>query len=148
LYYIAAAPLLRSIYESGVGAFGTPFFQGSMPHCVLIVDDNIQLRRVIRVQAEAAGLEVCGEAVDGLDAIEKARVLKPDLIILDLSMPRMNGLDAAREIAEICPDVPILLYTMHAEVIRRGGELPTGITAVVAKTENLVARIFESLALV
>lgn len=148
MYYVGAAGLLRSIYESGVGAFGRPFFQASMPHCVLIVDDNIQLRRVIRVQAEAAGLEVCGEAVDGLDAIEKARVLKPDLIILDLSMPRMNGLDAAREIAEICPDVPILLYTMHAEVIRRGGELPTGITAVVAKTENLVARIFESLALV
>ena len=119
-----------------------------MPHCVLIVDDNIQLRRVIRVQVEAAGLEVCGEAVDGLDAIEKARLLKPDLIILDLSMPRMNGIDAAREISDICPDVPILLYTMHAEVIRRGGELPAGITAVVAKTENLVVRIFESLALV
>ena len=44
-----------------------------MPHCVLIVDDNVQLRRIIRVQVEAAGLEVCGEAVDGLDAIEKAR---------------------------------------------------------------------------
>jgi CheY-like chemotaxis protein len=148
LYYIGAAGLLRSIYESGMGAFGRPYFQGSMPHCVLIVDDNIQLRRVIRVQAEAAGLEVCGEAVDGLDAIEKARVLKPDLIILDLSMPRMNGLDAARELSEICPNIPILLYTMHADVIRRSSELPTGITAVVAKTENLMARIMENLALV
>ena len=63
-------------------------------------------------------------------------------------MPRMNGIDAARELSEICPDVPIVLYTMHADVIRRAGELPTGVTAVVAKTENLVARIFESLALV
>ena len=119
-----------------------------MPHCVLIVDDNVQLRRIIRVQVEAAGLEVCGEAIDGLDAIEKARELKPDLIILDLSMPRMNGIEAARELSEICPDVPIVLYTMHADVIRRAGEMPTGVTAVVAKTENLIARIFESLALV
>ena len=119
-----------------------------MPHCVLIVDDNIQLRRVIRGLVESAGLEACGEAVDGLDAIDKARELKPDLIILDLSMPRMNGIDAARELSEICPDVPIVLYTMHADVIGRAGELPIGVTAVVAKTENLVARIFESLALV
>ena len=119
-----------------------------MPHCVLIVDDNIQLRRVIRVQMEAAGLEVCGEAVDGLDAIEKARELKPDLIILDLSMPRMNGIDAARELSEICPDVPIVLYTMHADVIRRAGELPTGVAAVVAKTENLITRVLENLAVV
>jgi CheY-like chemotaxis protein len=131
-----------------VGAFGRLLFQGSMPHCVLIADDNIQLRHVIRVQVEAAGLEVCGEAVDGLDAIEKARALKPDLIILDLSMPRMNGIEAARELSEICPDIPIVLYTMHADVIRRARELPPGVTAVVAKTENLVARVFESLALV
>lgn len=119
-----------------------------MPRCVLIVDDNIQLRRVIRGQVEAAGLEVCGEAEDGLDAIEKARELKPDLIILDLSMPRMNGIDAARELSEICPDTPILLYTLHADVIRRSSELPTGVTAVVAKNENLMARIMESLAVV
>ena len=119
-----------------------------MPHCVLIVDDNIQLRRVIRGQVESAGLEVCGEAVDGLDAIDKARELKPDLIILDLSMPRMNGIDAARELSEICPNTPILLYTMHADVIRRSNELPTGVTAVVAKTENLLARIVENLAVV
>ncbi|HEY0702130.1 MAG TPA: response regulator transcription factor, partial [Candidatus Acidoferrales bacterium] len=84
-----------------------------MARCVLIVDDNIQLRRVIRVQLEAAGLEVCGEAVDGFEAIDKARELKPDLIILDLSMPRMNGLEAARELTRILPTVPILLYTMH-----------------------------------
>ncbi len=118
-----------------------------MPRCILIVDDNVQLRRVIRVQLEAAGLEVCGEGVDGLDGIEKARQLNPDLIILDLSMPRMNGLDAARELARIMPRVPILLYTMHADVIRRNSAMPEGITAVVAKTERLVPRVQETLLL-
>lgn len=122
-------------------------FGVSMPRCVLIVDDNSTVRRIIRQQIEAAGLEVCGEAEDGLDAIEKAKTLGPDLIIMDLSMPRMNGLDAAKELMRICPNVPILLNTMHAEVLRRQ-ELPTGITEVVAKTENLVARVLETLTLV
>jgi len=68
-----------------------------MPHCVLIVDDNATIRRIIRGQLESAGLEVCGEAVDGLDAIQETKELKPDPIIMDLSMARMNGLDGARE---------------------------------------------------
>jgi CheY-like chemotaxis protein len=119
-----------------------------MPHCVLVVDDNAQLRRIIRTQIESAGLEVCGEAVDGLDALEKVRQLKPDLIILDLSMPRMNGIDAAREIARISPDVPILLYTMHADVLRSRRKLPEGVTEVVAKHENLLARVLDALAFV
>jgi CheY-like chemotaxis protein len=115
---------------------------------ILIVDDNVQLRRVIRVQLEAAGLEVCGEAVDGLDAIEKACDLKPDLIVLDLSMPRMNGLEAARELTQLLPRVPILLYTMHADVLRSRDKLPPGITAVVNKTESLAPRVRETLAMV
>jgi CheY-like chemotaxis protein len=119
-----------------------------MPHCVLVVDDNAQLRRIIRAQIESAGLEVCGEAVDGLDALEKVRDLKPDLIVLDLSMPRMNGIDAAREIDRICPGVPILLYTMHADVLRNGRKLPAGVTEVVAKNENLLARVLDALAFV
>jgi CheY-like chemotaxis protein len=118
-----------------------------MARC-LIVDDNVQLRRVIRVQLEAGGLQVCGEAVDGLDAIEKAPVLHPDLIVLDLSMPRMNGLEAARQLTQILPQVPILLYTMHAEVLRSGKKLPPGITAIVNKTESLLPRVRETLAMV
>ena len=120
----------------------------SMPHCILIVDDNSMIRRTIRRQIELAGLEVCGEAVDGLDAIEKAQALNPDLIIMDLSMPRMNGLDAAKELMRICPNVPILLNTMHAEVLRGQPPLPAGIREVVSKTENLVTRVVETLTLV
>jgi DNA-binding NarL/FixJ family response regulator len=63
-----------------------------MPKSILIVDDSAAVRTTARCFLQnQLGLEVCGEAVDGLDALEKARHLKPDLIILDLSMPRMNG---------------------------------------------------------
>ena len=93
-----------------------------MGKSILVVDDNPTVRRLIREQLEASGLSVCGEAEDGVDAIEKVQTLTPDLIILDVAMPRMNGLDAAREISKIRPDAPIILNTLHAEAIRSGPE--------------------------
>ena len=112
-----------------------------MLHRVFIVDDNPSIRTEIRAQLEASGLAVCGEAFDGLNALEQAPELNPDLVILDLSMPRMNGLDAARKLHSICPNVPILLNTMHSAVIRSEVTLPEGITEVVDKRENLLARV-------
>jgi two-component system response regulator EvgA len=112
-----------------------------MLHRVFIVDDNPSIRTEIRAQLEASGLAVCGEAFDGLNALEQVPELNPDLIILDLSMPRMNGLDAARKLRSICPNVPILLNTMHSAVIRSEVTLPEGITGVVDKRENLLARV-------
>jgi two-component system, NarL family, response regulator EvgA len=112
-----------------------------MLHRVFIVDDNPSVRIEIRAQLEASGLAVCGEAFDGLDALERAPELNPDLIILDLSMPRMNGLDAARKLNSLCPNVPILLNTMHSAVIRSETALPEGITGVVDKRENLLPRV-------
>ena len=62
-----------------------------MPKCILIVDDHANVRKIIRDFLEnESGFEVCGEAVDGYDAIQKAKELNPDSIILDLSMPQMN----------------------------------------------------------
>jgi two-component system, NarL family, response regulator EvgA len=116
-----------------------------MQHRVFIVDDNPSVRSEIRAQLEASGFAVCGEAFDGLDALEQASQLNPDLIILDLSMPRMNGLDAARKLHTICPDAPILLNTMHSAVIRSEASLPEGITAVVDKRENLLRRVLQLL---
>lgn len=66
-----------------------------MPKCILIVDDHEHIRKIIRnVLERESGFEVCGEAIDGYDAIEKAQELRPDLILLDMSMPRMNGIQA------------------------------------------------------
>ena len=112
-----------------------------MLHRVFVVDDNPSVRTEIRSQLEASGFVVCGEAFDGLNALEQAPRLSPDLIILDLSMPRMNGLDAARQLHNLCPDVPILLNTMHSAVIRAEASLPEGITGVVDKRENLLPRV-------
>jgi DNA-binding NarL/FixJ family response regulator len=116
-----------------------------MLHRVFVVDDNPFVRSEIRSQLEASGFVVCGEAFDGLNALEQAPRLSPDLIILDLSMPRMNGLDAARQLHSICPDVPILLNTMHSAVIRAEASLPEGIIGVVDKREDLLHRVLQLL---
>src|SRR5579859_842092 len=79
---------------------------------ILIVDDGDAVRDVIRIFLEKRGFQVCGEAADGVEAIEKAKALKPDLIILDLAMPRMNGMEAASVLSSIMPSVPIVLLTM------------------------------------
>jgi len=79
-----------------------------MSKCILIAEDSETIRTLIRAFIEnRAGFEVCGEAVDGVDAIEKAKELKPDLIILDLAMPRMNGA-AATVLKRMMPDIPII----------------------------------------
>lgn len=111
---------------------------------VLIVDDNPALRREIRRQLESAGLEVCGEASDGLEGLEKAREIKPDLVILDVAMPRLNGIDAARELRKVQPQLPVILHTLHADIIRSQG-LPEGVAQVVAKGEPLIPSVLRLL---
>ncbi|MGA7852220.1 MAG: response regulator [Candidatus Acidiferrales bacterium] len=82
---------------------------------ILIADDHAEARRGARALLEAhPGWEVCGEACDGMEAIEKAAALKPDLVILDLSMPKMSGLDAARVIRSTAPELPLLLFSLYA----------------------------------
>jgi CheY-like chemotaxis protein len=85
--------------------------------------------------ADHGTLEVCEEAVNGLEAVEKARQCKPDLVILDFSMPVMNGLEAAKIIHAEMPDVPIILFTQHAALINHSGVHYSGITRVVSKDD-------------
>jgi DNA-binding NarL/FixJ family response regulator len=81
---------------------------------ILIADDHEIVRRGIRTLLENhPGWEVCGEAVDGRDAIEKAAQLRPDLALLDVGMPNLNGLDAARQILAAAPRTRVLILTMH-----------------------------------
>jgi YesN/AraC family two-component response regulator len=77
---------------------------------VLIVDDYEAVRKgVCAILSSRLDIEVCGEAGNGKEAIDKATALRPDLIILDVTMPILNGFDAAREILKVLPDVPILI---------------------------------------
>jgi CheY-like chemotaxis protein len=116
-----------------------------MPRSIFIVDDSSDIRAGIRRQLEVSGFEVCGEAGDGIDALDKLSRLRPDLIILDMSMPRMNGVDAARQLKYMCPNVPVILYTAFADVFRRKQALPEGVSEIVAKGENLLDRVVRSL---
>lgn len=88
----------------------------SVRKSVLIVDDNIFIRRALCESFKhQADFEVCGEAENGEKAIEKARELHPDLIVLDLSMPVMNGFDAARFLKRLMPIVPLIMYSAFGD---------------------------------
>jgi DNA-binding NarL/FixJ family response regulator len=80
---------------------------------ILIVDDHVRIRAEVRCLLETEHWNVCGEAVNGWDALEKVRRLKPDLVILDFSMPVVSGYEAAREIRRISPATRILILSMH-----------------------------------
>jgi DNA-binding NarL/FixJ family response regulator len=81
---------------------------------ILIADDHAMMRKGLRTTIEPhPGWEVCGEATDGLEAFEQTKLLKPDLVILDVSMPVLNGLEVAHRISMTMPEVKILLFTMH-----------------------------------
>jgi DNA-binding NarL/FixJ family response regulator len=85
-----------------------------MPVRILIADDDSPIRRLLRrLIEEHSNWEVCGEAVNGADAVEKTEALAPDLVVLDLAMPQMNGLQAAREISKADPGLPMLLLTVQ-----------------------------------
>ena len=88
---------------------------------ILIADDHEIVRRGIRTVLEThPGWEIVGEARDGREAVQSARVLKPDLVLLDIGMPNLNGLDAARQISATCPSTKVLILTVHnsEEIVR------------------------------
>ena len=105
---------------------------------VLIVDDSESVRVSVRALFEAQpDFSVVGEAVNGLDAINKTAELGPDLIILDLSMPIMNGLEAAESIKSTTPATPIFILTSHAgPEVSRAAEA-AGVDAVFAKGSDM-----------
>jgi DNA-binding NarL/FixJ family response regulator len=106
-------------------------------HRILVIDDGDSVRDVIRIFLEHAGFEVCGEAADGVQAIEEAKRLKPDLIVLDLKMPRMNGAEAASVLSNTLPGVPIVLLTLYQNVLGAALASAVGITAILDKTDGM-----------
>jgi len=115
---------------------------------ILIVDDNPLIRKAIRLDFEGRnGIEICGEAVDGRDAIEKARQLRPDLIILDLSMPVMNGLQVATVLHREMPSVPLILFTMHASFVASAEAKSAGISAIISKDRGADSLVSQALIL-
>jgi CheY-like chemotaxis protein len=107
---------------------------------VLLVDDNAQVRRTLRWFFEELNL-VCDEADNGLRALQVAQKIKPDLVILDFSMPVMNGIDAALVFKQIMPEVPILMLSAHSGVADESAR-KAGVEGIYSKdnVEPLVVR--------
>jgi DNA-binding NarL/FixJ family response regulator len=85
----------------------------NLPAKILIVDDHSAARTTIRSLLDWHGFEVCGEAKDGKEAIEQVVELRPDLVLLDINMPVMNGVQAALEIRRFTPETKIVFFTIH-----------------------------------
>ncbi len=86
-----------------------------MPLRILLAEDHLMVRQGLRALLEREGFEVAGEAGDGHQAIRLAQDLRPDVAVLDLAMPLLNGIDAAREILKVSPSTKVILLTVHTE---------------------------------
>jgi CheY-like chemotaxis protein len=116
-----------------------------MSKTILVADDNPTLRKVLcKILEFEKDFGLCAEAVDGAQAIAIAKQCRPDLIILDLNMPVINGMAAARELKQIMPHVPIIVLTLHAETVRNYFmDANSPFDLVVSKTEaqNIVNHV-------
>jgi two-component system, chemotaxis family, chemotaxis protein CheY len=105
---------------------------------VLIVDDNAFVRQALREIFEREGdFKICGEAGNGRDAIEAVTRLEPDLVVLDFSMPVMNGLDAAKILKDRVPTLPLILYSAVTDKSVAHLARSMGITELVSKSEPI-----------
>ena len=112
---------------------------------VLIADDSSSVRDVIRTfLRDHEEIEICGEAVDGLEALEKAQRLKPDLVLLGLVMPEINGAEVASILKNKMPDIRIILFTMYSERIGKFLSSAIGVDAVLSKPDGMT-NIVESI---
>ena len=105
---------------------------------VLIADDNEFVRVVIRTYVEQQiGVEVCGEAANGTEAVESAKKLKPDLVLLDLMMPELNGIQAASILKAEMPEVRIILFTLYSDHVGETLASAAGVDMVLSKPDGM-----------
>jgi DNA-binding NarL/FixJ family response regulator len=118
----------------------------ALPCRILIADDHSQLRNALKAVLEShAGWQVCAEAANGLQAVREAAESKPDLIILDLSMPVMDGLQAASQIRSVTPGLPIVLFTNHLYPTLAAEAQKAGIRRVVSKESGDLVSAIEAI---
>src|SRR5260370_38673230 len=119
-----------------------------MAKTVLIVDDNEIIRRGLRELFTAEpDFDMCGEAENGREAIEKAQELHPDLIVLDLSMPVMNGTDAARVLRKLRPTLPLIIFSEYSDALPEAEARSAGVSALVSKSEHVSVLVAKARAL-
>lgn len=106
-----------------------------MPARILLVDDHALVRQALRSLLEREGFPVVGEAADGLEAPELCRALAPDIVVMDITMPSQNGLNAAREIHKFCAVTKVILLTQHSEDMYIADALEAGVAGYVLKSQ-------------
>jgi DNA-binding NarL/FixJ family response regulator len=105
-----------------------------MPIRILLADDHAIVRQGLRALLERAGMAVIGEASDGLEALQMAHMQHPDVALLDISMPHLNGLETVRRLRETLPQIKIILLTMHSEDPYVLEAMQAGVVGYVLKT--------------
>ena len=108
-----------------------------MSQGILIADDSRNVRQAVHNYLAERNFHVCGEAVDGQDAIEKARELEPELVLLDLAMPRTNGIAVASALKDMIPGVRIVLFTMYSEAVNKAFASLDNVDAMVDKADGM-----------
>jgi DNA-binding NarL/FixJ family response regulator len=105
---------------------------------ILVVDDNATIRSLLRSFVETnTGFEICGEAENGPDAIQKAKELQPDLVLLDMTMPGVHGTEAAPILKRLLPQVKIILFTMHTDGVNQALASTFDIDIVISKSDTI-----------
>jgi len=115
----------------------TAVAKARFPKTVLIVDDNVAIRKIVRERFLSDGFNLCAEAGSGREAIDVAAEIKPHLIVLDLSMPIMNGLEAAPILKDLLPETKIILFTQFGDHLKHINPVLKGVSAIVAKDRPL-----------
>ena len=109
---------------------------------ILIVDDSPLIRRSLRtVFEQQPDWAVCGEAEDSYEGIAKAKILQPDLIVIDLAMPRLNGISASRMLKKLVPATPIVMFTAFTNPCFRKAAFAAGLDAFVDKSEGTTSLV-------
>jgi DNA-binding NarL/FixJ family response regulator len=115
-----------------------------LPRSVFIVDDNSAVRRSLVRLFTSGGFDVCGEAENGEEAIDIARQLNPGLIVMDISMPGISGIDAARSLRQVLPRVQIILLSDYVLLFQDHEARSLGISAIVSKSECSSVLLFQA----
>lgn len=109
---------------------------------IFLVDDNSLVRHQLRALLESGGdWKVCGEAENGLEAVEKAPIFRPDVIVVDFAMPVMNGLEATAKLSRLLPDSLIVMFSMFADPQVEKLATDAGASAIFSKSESVQSLI-------
>jgi DNA-binding NarL/FixJ family response regulator len=109
---------------------------------VLVVDDTPAIRKLVcDIFASEEDIEVSGQAENGREAIEKAQLLRPDLIVMDLYMPLMNGFEATRALKRLMPAVPVIIFSAHLDAFMEKEAQRAGAAAIVSKSDPVAVLV-------